>query len=190
MWNIPRGFDSHRSPHCLLGGSSIGRAVDFGSTGSRFDSEPPRHSGIDQLADRLALTQQVPGSIPGPGAILLCGRRSTGQDTALRTQRREGSNPSARTIFGLSLNWTGHIPPKDAIRVRIPAGRHLRGGDRLVRYSAVYGAYAGSIPVRRAKLFPASSRVERTAVNRLIEVRVLGWEPAHGREMYGAWGAL
>ena len=109
--------------HCLLGGSSIGRAVDFGSTGSRFDSEPPRHSGIDQLADRLALTQQVPGSIPGPGAILLCGRRSTGQDTALRTQRREGSNPSARTIFGLSLNWTGHIPPKDAIRVRIPAGR-------------------------------------------------------------------
>ena len=111
------------NPICLLGGSSIGRAVDFGSTGSRFDSEPPRHSGIDQLADRLALTQQVPGSIPGPGAILLCGRRSTGQDTALRTQRREGSNPSARTIFGLSLNWTGHIPPKDAIRVRIPAGR-------------------------------------------------------------------
>ena len=108
---------------CLLGGSSIGRAVDFGSTDSRFDSEPPRHSGIDQLADRLALTQQVPGSIPGPGTILLCGRRSTGQDTALRTQRREGSNPSARTIFGLSFNWTGHIPPKDAIRVRIPAGR-------------------------------------------------------------------
>lgn len=118
MGSIPTGH-----PICLLGGSSIGRAVDFGSTGSRFDSGPPRHSGIDQLADRLALTQQVPGSIPGPGAILLCGRRSTGQDTALRTQRREGSNPSARTIFGLSLNWTGHIPPKDAIRVRIPAGR-------------------------------------------------------------------
>ena len=30
---------------------------------------------------------------------------------------------------------------------------HLRGGDRLVRYSAVYGAYAGSIPVRRATSF-------------------------------------
>ena len=111
--------------------------MDFGSTGSRFDSGPPRHSGIDQLADRLALTQQVPGSIPGPGTILLCGRRSIGQDTALRTQRREGSNPSARTIFGLSLNGTGHISPKDAIRVRIPAGRpgwarYRYGSPRLI----------------------------------------------------------
>ena len=86
-------------------------------------AHPPRHTGIAQLAERLTLTQQVSGSIPDPGAILLCGRRSTGQDTALRTQRREGSNPSARTIFGLSLNGTGLIPPKDAIRVRIPAGR-------------------------------------------------------------------
>ena len=159
------------------------------------------------MADRLALTQQVPGSIPGPGTILLCGRRSTGQDTALRTQRREGSNPSARTIFGLSLNWTGHIPPKDAIRVRIPAGRHfarwrpigkvlrclrsLCGFDsRPPRHKFCPCRLAGSIPWGPTKLFPASSRVERTAVNRLIEVRVLGWEPVHGREMYGAWGAL
>ena len=35
-------------------------------------------------------------------------------------------------------------------QVRRFTDTHLRGGDRLVRYSAVYGAYAGSIPVRRA----------------------------------------
>ena len=83
--------------------------MDFGSTGFRFDSGPPRHSGIDQLADRLALTQQVPGSIPGPGTILLCGRRSTGQDTALRTQRLGGSSPPARAMFfGDVDKWLSH----------------------------------------------------------------------------------
>jgi hypothetical protein len=35
-------------------------------------------------------------------------------------------------------------------QVRRFTDTHLRGGDRLVRYSAVYGAHAGSIPVRRA----------------------------------------
>src|ERR1039457_7002198 len=101
----------------------MGRAAPLGPAGWGIMPPPPRHTGIAQLAERLTLTQQVSGSTPDPGAILLCGRRSTGQDTALRTQRREGSNPSARTIFGLSLNWTEHIPPKDAIRARIPAGR-------------------------------------------------------------------
>ena len=44
-------------------------------------------------------------------------------------------------------------------QVRRFTDTHLRGGDRLVRYSAVYGAYAGSIPVRRAtSLFLSSSR--------------------------------
>ena len=38
-------------------------------------------------------------------------------------------------------------------QVRRFTDTHLRGGDRLVRYSAVYGAYAGSIPVRRATSF-------------------------------------
>src|SRR5437667_11985367 len=74
-------------PICSWGGSSIGRAVDFGSTGSRFDSEPPRHSGIDQLADRLALTQQVPGSIPGPGTICYAG--VVQPDRTLRYERRD-----------------------------------------------------------------------------------------------------
>ena len=38
-------------------------------------------------------------------------------------------------------------------QVRRFTDTHLRGGDRLVRYSAVYGGYAGSIPVRRATSF-------------------------------------
>src|ERR1035438_2554065 len=47
-------------------------------------------------------------------------------------------------------------------QVRRFTDTHLRGGDRLVRYSAVYGAYAGSIPVRRATSLSLSSSRPRT----------------------------
>jgi hypothetical protein len=36
-------------------------------------------------------------------------------------------------IFGLSLNWTGLIPPKDTIRVRVPAGRPFLWGTGTAR---------------------------------------------------------
>ena len=38
-------------------------------------------------------------------------------------------------------------------QVRRFTDTHLRGGDRLVRYSAVYGAEAGLIPVARSKVY-------------------------------------
>ena len=44
-----------------------------------------------------------------------------------RTERYErsnrGSNPRRHARFGSSSNWTGHIPPKDDIPVRIRANR-------------------------------------------------------------------
>lgn len=84
-----------------------------------------------------------------------------------------GSNPGGPTRLGTVSLWEpgliaglatlyrvldicGCPEPQGGVmqqQVRRFTDTHLRGGDRLVRYSAVYGAYAGSIPVRRATSF-------------------------------------
>src|ERR1035438_4233978 len=63
-------------------------------------------------------------------------------------------------------------------QVRRFTDTHLRGGDRLVRYSAVYGAYAGSIPVRRATSLSLSSSRPRTLTS---QARDRGFKSHQGR---------
>lgn len=45
------------------------------------------------------------------------------QDTRLRTERLEGSSPSARTILRPLVQGTGHSPPEAGIGVRVAGGR-------------------------------------------------------------------
>jgi hypothetical protein len=54
--------------------------------------------------------------------VLVCSRRSTGQDTSLRTKRLGGSNPSASTIFsGPSSNGKGAVLRR--LKFRFDSGR-------------------------------------------------------------------
>ncbi len=83
----------------LLGGSQVGKASDFES---------------DHAEVRL---------LPSQPPFFSCGRRSTDQDTRLRTGRLGGSNPPARAISRPVVQGTGHSPPKAGIPVRPRTGR-------------------------------------------------------------------
>ena len=79
------------------------------------------------------------------------GHRQDGLSRLSFKEEIVGSNLTGPTRFsGFKLRWRS---------TRLLTGR--TGFDSLEAHQS----------------FPASSRVERTAVNRLIEVRVLGWEP-------------
>jgi hypothetical protein len=92
LWIAPREFDSLRSPHLLGGRPAVGRGLL-----RQFESAPPIQPG--RLAvGRNFLKVDIGGSNPSLAANFTRGRRSTDQDTRLRTGRLGGSNPPARTI--------------------------------------------------------------------------------------------
>ena len=80
-----------------LGGSQVGKASDFES---------------DHAEVRI---------LPSQPPFFSCGRRSTDQDTRLRTGRFGGSNPPARTIFGSSSKGQGAALRR--LRFRFDPGR-------------------------------------------------------------------
>ena len=132
------------------------------ASGVRFvHSQPQRGRSAARISGS---DPEDSGSNPLPAANSFhAGVVQLDQDTRLRTERLEGSSPSARTILRPLVQGTGHSPPKAGIGVRVAGGRPsstggesagatVRAGDRLARYPAVYRVKAGSIPVPRAKV--------------------------------------
>ena len=89
----------------------------------------------------------------------VCSRRSTGQDTRLRTERFASSNPAASASFRpCSADGQRGCFRSNRPGVRItPRSPDLRGGGRLDMHPAVYRDEAGSIPVCRARVMRLSS---------------------------------
>ena len=111
--------------------------------------EPFCYAGVVQLDRTLRYERRdVEVRILPPAPFSAC--RSTGQGTSLRRMRSGFESrraDQAGYVIVVESGWIG-----DALAcpryswVRRFTDTHLRGGDRLVRYSAVYGADAGSIP--------------------------------------------
>lgn len=60
-----RGFDSHYSPHLIMGCSQVGKATDFDSVMRRFEScHPSQYGPLAQSVEHLTFNQGVEGSIP------------------------------------------------------------------------------------------------------------------------------
>src|ERR1039457_5095200 len=117
---------------------------------------------------------------------------SSSRPRTLASQARDRGFKSHQGRHGVKLDWStegGLSSRYRPVRFRLAVAK-FRASSLIGEAPGSEPGEQGSIPWGPTRLFPASSRVERTAVNRLIEVRVLGWEPVYGREMYGAWGAL
>ena len=162
MWRRSKSWRPSAVNRCQVGGTptrhpnfgevaQFGGAADFDSAGCWFEASPPRHWPLAQLAARLTLTQKVPGSKPGRPAKFIRARRSTDQDTRLRTGRLGVQIPAGVPFFRPLVQGTGHSPPKAGIGVRIAGGRPgFRSGGRPIRHSPVQGDDAGLTPVRFA----------------------------------------
>src|ERR1017187_1951937 len=123
LWLFLRGFDSRRSNQVLVGVRLVGSRWSLKpASGVRFvHSQPQRGRSAARISGS---DPEDSGSSPLPAAKEFSrGRRSTGQDTRLRTERLEGSSPSARTISRPLVQRTGHSPPKAGIGVRLAGGR-------------------------------------------------------------------
>jgi hypothetical protein len=163
LWIAPREFDSLRSPHCLGGRSAARTRVFEACYGSSSLPLPTRLT-----AQRSSVARQTESSR---------GRRSTDQDTRLRTGRLGGSNPPARTIFGSSSKGQGTALRR--LRFRFDPGRaghHLRSVGRLARCPAVYRAQASSILARSAK---AHGDVDKLAKSPALQAGHRGFESRH-----------
>ena len=101
-----------------------------------------------------------------------------------RGHRQDGLSRLSFKEEIVSSNLTG--PTKySGFKLRWRSTRLLTGRTGFAVKVRPYAEFPGGPPG-----FPASSRVERTAVNRLIEVRVLGWEPFCPRREAGASSRL
>ena len=98
LWLFPRGFDSRRSNQVLQGVRLVASRWSLKpATDVRFVHSLPRR---DRSAARISGSDpEDSGSNPLPAAKQFhAGVVQLDQDTRLRTERLEGSNPSARTI--------------------------------------------------------------------------------------------
>jgi hypothetical protein len=121
------------------------------ASGVRFTPSQP-YWPLAQLAARRALNAEVPGSYPGRPAKFHAG--------VVQLDRTLGYEPRDLKVrllppvpSGPSSNRTGRSAPNAEIPVRLRRGRpSLRIGGRPAMHSAVYRDYAGSTPVRCAKV--------------------------------------
>jgi hypothetical protein len=141
------------------------------ATDVRFVHSLPQR---DRSAARISGSDpEDSGSNPLPAANKFhAGVVQLDQDTRLRTERLEGSNPSARTISAPRPKDQGTALRRLESAFESPGADHhvgqavtdcprpsearrifLRAGDRVARCPAVYRVEAGSIPVPRAKFF-------------------------------------